>query len=59
MAIWRTLLDRVGKAADKRFVGRKSQTCVKATPAGRRAVAEHVAYPREILSEPRATETPR
>ncbi len=36
-------------ALDKRVVGRRPQTRVKATAAGRRAFAEHVAYLREIL----------
>jgi DNA-binding MarR family transcriptional regulator len=41
-------------AIEKRFERRKPQTRIKATPAGRRAFAEHVAYLREILdrSEP-------
>jgi DNA-binding MarR family transcriptional regulator len=43
-------LDRAGYiAVEKLFVGRKPQTRVKATPQGRRAFAEHVAYLREIL----------
>jgi DNA-binding MarR family transcriptional regulator len=36
-------------AVEKRFVGRKPQTRIKATAAGRRAFAEHVAYLREII----------
>jgi DNA-binding MarR family transcriptional regulator len=36
-------------AIEKRFVGRKPQTRIKATAAGRRAFAEHVAYLREII----------
>jgi DNA-binding MarR family transcriptional regulator len=36
-------------AIEKRFVGRKPQTRIKATAAGRRAFAEHVAYLHEIL----------
>ena len=36
-------------AIEKRFVGRKPQTRIKATATGRRAFAEHVAYLREIL----------
>ncbi|MBV8168107.1 MAG: transcriptional regulator [Alphaproteobacteria bacterium] len=36
-------------AIEKRFVGRKPQTRVKATAAGRRAFTEHVAYLREII----------
>ena len=39
-------------AIEKRFVGRKPQTRIKATAAGRRAFAEHVAYLREILDAP-------
>lgn len=43
-------LDKAGYVAiEKLFVGRKPQTRIKATPAGRRAFAEHVAYLREIL----------
>jgi hypothetical protein len=38
-------------AVEKRFVGRKPQTRIKATAAGRRAFAEHVAYLREILDD--------
>lgn len=48
-----THLDALEKAGyvdiEKRFVGRKPQTRIKATAAGRRAFAEHVAYLREIL----------
>lgn len=36
-------------AIDKRFENRKPKTRVKATAAGRRAFAEHVAYLREII----------
>lgn len=36
-------------AMEKRFEGRKPQTRVKATSAGRRAFAEHVAYLRDII----------
>ncbi|HUA53704.1 MAG TPA: transcriptional regulator [Candidatus Sulfotelmatobacter sp.] len=36
-------------AIEKRFVGRKPQTRIKATAAGRRAFTEHVAYLREII----------
>jgi DNA-binding MarR family transcriptional regulator len=36
-------------AVEKRFEGKKPQTRVRATPIGRRAFAEHVAYLREIL----------
>ncbi|MDR3514904.1 MAG: transcriptional regulator [Azospirillaceae bacterium] len=43
-------LERAGYVAiDKHFAGKKPQTRVTATPAGRRAFAEHVAYLREIL----------
>lgn len=43
-------LERAGYVGiEKRFAGRKPQTRVRATPAGRRAFAEHVAYLREIL----------
>jgi len=43
-------LDRAGYVAvEKRFVGKKPQTRIAATAAGRRAFAEHVAYLREIL----------
>jgi DNA-binding MarR family transcriptional regulator len=38
---------------EKRFVGKKPQTRVRPTPAGRRAFAEHVAYLREILDAAR------
>ncbi len=34
---------------DKRFEGKRPQTRVKATAAGRRAFADHVAYLRGIL----------
>lgn len=34
---------------DKRFEGKRPQTRVRATPAGRRAFADHVAYLRSIL----------
>jgi len=36
-------------AVEKLFVGKRPQTRIKATRAGRRAFAEHVAYLREIL----------
>jgi DNA-binding MarR family transcriptional regulator len=36
-------------AIEKRFVGRKPQTRIKATAAGRRAFAEHVTYLRELI----------
>ncbi len=43
-------LERAGYVAiEKRFAGKKPQTRIKATPVGRRAFAEHVAYLREIL----------
>jgi DNA-binding MarR family transcriptional regulator len=52
-------LERAGYvASEKLFVGKKPQTRIRATPAGRRAFAEHVAYLREILDNgaaPRAT----
>ena len=44
-----TLADAGYVAIEKRFVGRKPQTRIKATAAGRRAFAEHVAYLREII----------
>jgi len=43
-------LERAGYVAiEKLFVGKKPQTRIKATLAGRRAFAEHVAYLKEIL----------
>ncbi|HYS49320.1 MAG TPA: transcriptional regulator [Xanthobacteraceae bacterium] len=43
-------LEKAGYVAiEKRFEGRKPQTRVRMSPAGRRAFAEHVAYLREIL----------
>jgi len=43
-------LDKAGYIAiDKMFEGRKPRTRVKATSAGRRAFAGHVAYLREII----------
>jgi DNA-binding MarR family transcriptional regulator len=46
-------LDTLEKAGyvgiEKLFVGKRPQTRIRATPAGRRAFAEHVAYLREIL----------
>ena len=43
-------LERAGYVTiEKLFVGKKPQTRIKATPAGRRAFTEHVAYLREIL----------
>jgi len=37
---------------EKRFEGKRPQTRVKATAAGRRAFADHVAYLRGILDQP-------
>ena len=37
---------------DKRFEGKRPQTRVRATAAGRRAFADHVAYLRAILDQP-------
>jgi DNA-binding MarR family transcriptional regulator len=46
-------LDTLSKAGyiaiDKRFEGKRPQTRVKATAAGRRAFANHVAYLKSIL----------
>lgn len=39
-------------AIDKQFVGKKPQTRVRATSAGRQALAAHVAYLRALLDEP-------
>ncbi|HEY0300351.1 MAG TPA: transcriptional regulator [Rhizomicrobium sp.] len=36
-------------AIDKRFEGKRPQTRIKATAAGRKAFADHVAYLRSIL----------
>ncbi|HWD28680.1 MAG TPA: transcriptional regulator [Rhizomicrobium sp.] len=36
-------------AVDKRFEGKRPQTRIRATPAGRKAFADHVAYLRAIL----------
>ncbi len=36
---------------EKLFVGKRPQTRIKATRAGRRAFAEHVSYLREILDQ--------
>jgi DNA-binding MarR family transcriptional regulator len=48
-----THLDALDKAGyvviDKLFEGRKPRTRIKATAAGRRAFAQHVAYLREII----------
>jgi len=43
-------LEKAGYVAiEKQFMGKKPQTRIKQTPAGRRAFAEHTAYLREIL----------
>ena len=43
-------LEKAGYVAiEKLFVGKRPQTRIKPTPAGRRAFTEHVAYLREIL----------
>ena len=43
-------LERAGYvASEKLFIGKKPQTRIRATAAGRRAFAEHVAYLPEIL----------
>lgn len=46
-------LDTLAKAGyvdiEKRFEGKRPQTRVQATPAGRKAFTDHVAYLREIL----------
>lgn len=43
-------LEKAGYIAiEKRFEGKRPQSRIKATPVGRRAFAEHVAYLREIL----------
>jgi DNA-binding MarR family transcriptional regulator len=43
-------LEKAGYVAiEKRFVGKKPQTRVKATADGRRAFAAHIAYLRHIL----------
>jgi DNA-binding MarR family transcriptional regulator len=45
-------LEKAGYIAiEKLFVGKRPQTRVKTTRAGRRAFAEHVAYLREILDQ--------
>ena len=41
-------------AVDKAFVGKKPQTTVTATAAGRAAFARHVAYLKEIIEADRA-----
>jgi DNA-binding MarR family transcriptional regulator len=38
-------------AVDKRFEGKRPQTRIKATTAGRKAFADHVAYLRAILDQ--------
>ena len=44
-------LEKAGYVAiEKRFVGKKPQTRIKATSAGRRAFVEHVNYLRDILN---------
>jgi DNA-binding MarR family transcriptional regulator len=43
-------------AVDKAFVGRRPRTSVQATPIGRRAFAEHVAFLRKIIDEFAATQ---
>src|SRR5258708_23373739 len=48
-------LERAGYVAiEKLFVGKKPQTRIRVTPAGRRAFSEHVVYLREILDGGRA-----
>jgi DNA-binding MarR family transcriptional regulator len=43
-------LERAGYVAtEKLFEAKKPKTRIRATPAGRRAFAEHVAYLREII----------
>jgi DNA-binding MarR family transcriptional regulator len=45
-----TTLENAGYVAiEKLFVDKKPQTRVRATPEGRRAFAEHVAYLKQIL----------
>ena len=44
---------------EKRFEGKRPQSRIKATPAGRRAFAEHVAYLREILDSSTKATPPR
>lgn len=45
-------LEKAGYVAiDKRFVGKRPQTRVRATKQGRRAFAAHVAYLRKILQD--------
>ena len=48
-------LEKAGYVAiEKRFEGKKPQTRIKATAAGRRAFSEHVAYSREIIEASKA-----
>lgn len=48
-------LEKAGYVAiEKRFEGKKPQTRIKATAAGRRAFTEHVAYLREIIEASKA-----
>jgi len=50
-------LERAGYVAiEKRFAGKKPQTRIRATPAGKRAFAEHVAYLREIIDSGKPAE---
>ncbi len=52
-------LEKAGYIAiEKRFEGKRPQSRIKATPAGRRAFAEHVAYLREILDSSGQKVTP-
>ncbi len=44
-----TLSDAGYVSQEKRFEGKKPQTRIKATAAGRKAFADHVAYLRSIL----------
>jgi DNA-binding MarR family transcriptional regulator len=45
-------LEKAGYVAiEKLFVGKRPQTRIRATRAGRRAFAEHVTYLREILDQ--------
>ena len=52
-------LEKAGYIAiEKRFEGKRPQSRIKATPAGRRAFAEHVAYLREIMDSSTQKATP-
>ncbi len=52
-------LEKVGYIEiEKRFERKRPQSRIKATPAGRRAFAEHVAYLREILDSSTQKATP-